>query len=110
MIEILLYFAHRASSIRWWLITLVKFFKNRSLSDLFFFSFSQASLLLWTLDDAKERVRNPALSLPTHTHPAQVPLACHLITLDTARGLKYEKKIPSKCILCRREMIQMSEQ
>lgn len=35
------------------------------------------------------RVRNPALSL--HTHPAQVPLACHLITLDTARGLKYEK-------------------
>ena len=58
-----------------------------------FFSFSQASLLLWTLDDAKERVRNPALSLSpyTHTHPAQVPLACHLITLDTARGLKYEK-------------------
>ena len=61
-----------------------------------FFSFSQASLLLWTLDDAKERVRNPALSLSLHTHPAQVPLACHLITLDTARGLKYEKKyLPS---------------
>ena len=60
------------------------------------FSFSQASLLLWTLDDAKERVRNPALSLSLHTHPAQVPLACHLITLDTARGLKYEKKyLPS---------------
>ena len=76
------------------------FFKNESLSDLFFFSFFQASLLLWTLDDAKERVRNPALSLSlhthTHTHPAQVPLACHLITLDTARGLKYEKKyLPS---------------
>ena len=42
------------------------------------------------------RVRNPALSL--HTHPAQVPLACHLITLNTARGLKYEKN--AKCILC----------
>ena len=79
------------------LIASVKFFQKYFFKRfVHFFSFSQASLLLWTLDDAKERVRNPALSLSLHTHPAQVPLACHLITLDTARGLKYEKKyLPS---------------
>ena len=48
--------------------------------------------LPWSLDDAKEKGEksHPALS-HIDTHPAQVPLACHLITLDTARGLKYEK-------------------